>query len=539
MVLNTEKQQSKLLTQVLETLEETFQELKVYAHRNISSIGEYLCNESELVSSSTKLSCSDRTTAIEHMAEECYKDLFSGFRSSLQEFTSGFKSDFGTISNKCVLGFNKQLKTLSAEFECFEKKLDMYFETKVKINEKKMELAQKKLFIFLDTLEDYFKKTWGKKYPTGKPVLRGSVADGTKVIFPNEFDIMLPLTLPNHVEYERPVPYLLKVKMKRATHRCNDWAKLSDSVSVPFECDGNNTRRSAYDHFVLSPEKVTNQLKDMLLKFQKDEEVVKKLCDEEISLQLPRSEHFYRFGPAIDVRLVYENETGGKSQFVLDIVPFIQDTTNSQHVIRPYYTEYRFIGGGKGGQYAEVFADPQVYWRISHSSHEPDLFEHLKDKIRKPLMIWKSIILLNTGLKNPILTSYHLKNISMLLAFERQDIIANSWQTKSSTSELLDLDKFVTKWASYPLGLQVIEMGKMFCKFLRTGRMSWCFHPEHYINFRPSNAETCKNHSIEEYRESLASYMEKIISSGNWCGLIDDCKLTLVETKCPFSNNMV
>ena len=542
MVLTTYNQQDKLLNGVLETLEETFHELKVYIHQNIASIGECLYNETKLANLSSQMNLDERRAVIENMTEESYKDLLTGFTNSLKEFTRDFKSSFGTVSSQCVLGFNKQLKTLSDEYKRFETKLESYFETKVKINESKMALAEQKLNVFLRTFESYFKTTWGNSYPTGKPVLRGSVADGTKVIFPNEFDIMLPLILPDHgVDYERPVPYLLKVKLDRTSQRrrYNQWGKLSDSVSVAFEYKNNSTRKLTYDHFVLSPEKVTQKLKDMLLQFQRDENVVKKFQDEGIALQLPRSEHFYQFGPAIDVRVVYRNETDGSSQFVLDIVPFIQDTSNSQHVINPYYTEYRFIGGGKGGQYAQVFADPQVYWRISHSSHEPGLFEHLKDKIRKPLMVWKSIILLNVGLKNPILTSYHLKNVSMLLAFGRQDIIAKAWQTQSSTSETIDLDKFVTKWTSYPLGLQVIEMGKLFCRFLRDGRMAWCFHPDLHISFRPSNVETCKNHNIEGYKKSLADYMEKIIASDDWCRLIDDCTLSLEETKCPFSKHTI
>ena len=85
-----------------------------------------------------------------------------------------------------------------------------------------------------------------------------------------------------------------------------------------------------------------------MMLFFKDEYVTQSFQEHDMYLNLARSEHFYKFGPAIDVLVCYEGPQG-KGSFNVDIVPFIQEKQFGQHVINPYYSEFVFTSDGKGG----------------------------------------------------------------------------------------------------------------------------------------------------------------------------------------------
>ena len=71
------------------------------------------------------------------------------------------------------------------------------------------------------------------------------------------------------------------------------------------------------------------------------------------------------------------------------------------------------------------------------------MLDYIGFKGKEPLLIYKALILLNKNLKDPVLGSYHLKNIIFLLAFQHDCNICLfcNKQYKREDEFLKDLNK--------------------------------------------------------------------------------------------------
>ena len=121
-------------------------------------------------------------------------------------------------------------------------------------------------------------------------------------------------------------------------------------------------------------------------------------------------------------------------------------------------------------------------------------------------MVWKTIALKNTQFnKAPILNSFHLKNLVLRLAFENLNDLAQNWNNNNKDD---DFEEYMSGWASYPLALQIKEVGKRLYRFLKKGSMPWAFHDDTNVNFKSNNKEVCKDHDVPAMRLKLADYLE-------------------------------
>ena len=534
--INKMTDERKLISDVWKEVEDGFQQLKTYLKEHIGHITKYV----DIQCKSIHQSKPEKVEHVNKLKNELFGELRNSVKLIYSEKIQDFKTEFSQISNQKVLEFEKPLWSLTDQSVNLDAVLNNYYCEKVEINEECMEIATKKFTIFKDQLDEYLQTKW-KHFPTGKLVLSGSVADKTKVCLPNEFDLMLPLILPfDDIVYHRPLPHLLKVeiKMKRSQSytdkMSNEWLNM-----IEFESYTPYNATPAVTGYYVSPRAVSDKMKEIVSSFFTDESVVTNLKEHGIFMEFARSEHYYKFGPAIDILVVYDGPNG-KGSFVVDIVPYIQDLSESEKshaVINPYYTNFVFAGGAKGGHYVENFANPTIYWRRSHSSLETHLFQSMNDKIRKPLMIWKALALHNTSfIKAPILNSFHLKNIVMLLAFDELEDLALLWNNCRNGAHEPSIDKQMKKWALYPLALQIKEIGKKMYTFLRKGTTPWAFHKKLNIAFKSSNEEVCKNHDVDKMRLRLADYLEEIIAADDWEKLINEATLEVKMNECPFSH---
>uniref|UniRef100_A0A7M5VFL5 Uncharacterized protein n=2 Tax=Clytia hemisphaerica TaxID=252671 RepID=A0A7M5VFL5_9CNID len=346
---------------------------------------------------------------------------------------------------------------------------------------------------------------------------------------------MLPLILEDGVSYQQPASHLMKVmiEVEKGTQSfSNCWMYLTEEESYTAN-RVSDMKKTFNTQKYLSPRSISQKLKEIMKHFFTDENVIESLKSDGIFLNFARSEHFYKFGPAIDVLVSYQSPQGLGS-FVVDVVPFLHIASVGQHVINPYYSDFVFMSGGKAPNYIEEgFHDPTIYWRKSHSNLEHKLFQHFKEKLRIPLMIWKTLALKNSFFnKAPIVNSFHLKNVVLLLAFDRLETLSKEWVNDTGS---VNFDDFVDKWLFYPLPLQVKEVGKRLYNFFRAGTMPWAFHKNIHVKFKPKNKEICKDYNLNSMRSILADYLEDIIKSDDWCKLIHDSEITVNMNECPYS----
>lgn len=107
-----------------------------------------------------------------------------------------------------------------------EQKLNEFYYTSVVIEKTSMKAATNILNSVNLALSRYF-SIYHKSYPVGEFVLQGSVAEGLKVCEPNEFDVAIPIILPDDLfEVIKTSPGVGKIRYRKSYSYLNDWASL-------------------------------------------------------------------------------------------------------------------------------------------------------------------------------------------------------------------------------------------------------------------------------------------------------------------------
>ena len=396
-----------------------------------------------------------------------------------------------------------------------ELKLNKFYYTRVVIDKTSMKLATNMLNSVNLALRRYF-SIYHKSYPVGEFVLQGSVAEGLKVCEPNEFDVAIPIILPDDLfEVIKTFPGVgkLRYREKRYYH-LNEWAWLDVHERHLF--DDVEIQVVSY----LSPRKVGEKIKEMILEAVNNDDFKSQL-DPSITFVDQAKIHDYEFGPATEIKVGYKTNTGRQASFIVDYVANVY-VEREEHVINPYYSKEKFVSAGYDGYYSTYFADPTVYWRVSNSAKERAILDYIGFKGKEPLLIYKALILLNKNLKNPVLGSYHVKNIVFLLAFQhdRNICLCCDKQYQREDEFLKDLNK--TSFLSASLAVQIIEITKSMYQFLECGGMPWYFHQHDTMKFDLRDQKKAKLFNIPEIQASMRNYLKDIVESENWGKLIED-----------------
>ena len=395
-----------------------------------------------------------------------------------------------------------------------EEKLNEFYYTRVVIDEASMKYATNVLNSINQALRKYFSINYNY-YPVGEFFLQGSVAEGMKVCEPNEFDVTIPIILPNDFfEVIKIFPGVGKLRYRTDQSSPNFWIDL-DVVErhLYHEVEVHNGR-------YLSPLKVGKKIKEMILKAISSVDFKLQLHPSIILVDQAKI-HDYEFGPATEIKVVYETSKGSKASFIVDYVAQI-NVEREEHVINPYYSKEKYVSAGYGGYYSSYYADPTVYWRVSNSAREKAMLDYIGFEGKKPLLIYKAFILLNKNLKNPVLGSYHVKNIVLFLAFQRAKNIYSCCHKKYQTEAefLKDLNK--TSFLSASLPEQIIEITKYLYQFLKLGEMPWVFHQHDTMKFDLRDEKKAKLFNIPKIQASVRDYLKDIVNNENWGKLIED-----------------
>ena len=95
--------------------------------------------------------------------------------------------------------------------------LEDYFLNHVKIQEDSMSEARRVYDCVKLGVEEYLHQYHAVSFPTGRFIDSGSFADGIKVVAPNEFDVLVPIILPDMSHYfdrQTPLPDVAAFKVK-------------------------------------------------------------------------------------------------------------------------------------------------------------------------------------------------------------------------------------------------------------------------------------------------------------------------------------
>ena len=274
------------------------------------------------------------------------------------------------------------------ELRKLELKLNKFYYTSVVIDKISMKLATNMLNSVNLALRRYF-SIYHKSYPVGEFVLQGSVAEGLKVCEPNEFDVAIPIILPDDLfEVIKTFSGVgkLRYREKRYYH-LNEWAWLDVHERHLF--DDVEIQVASY----LSPRKVGEKIKEMILEAVNNDDFKSQL-DPSIIFVDQAKIHDYEFGPATEIKVGYKTSTGRQASFIVDYVANVY-VEREEHVINPYYSKEKFVSAGYAGYYSTYFADPTVYWRVSNSAKERAILDYIGFKGKEPLLIYKALILLN------------------------------------------------------------------------------------------------------------------------------------------------
>ena len=398
-----------------------------------------------------------------------------------------------------------------------EQRLNEFYYTSVVIDETSMKSAINILNSVNIALRRYF-KIYHQSYPVGEFVLQGSVAEGLKVCEPNEFDVAIPIILPDDLfEVIKTFPGVGKLRYgekRYYQHHLNDWAWLDVHERHLFDEVEIHVAR------YLSPRKVGEKMKEMILKAVNSDDFKSQLDSSIISVDQAKI-HDYEFGPATEIKVGYKTRTGRQASFIVDYVAQVH-VEREEHVINPYYSTEKYVSSGYSGYYSTYFADPTVYWRVSNSGKERAMLDYIGLKGKEPLLIYKALILLNKNLKNPVLGSYHVKNIIFLLAFQhdRNTCLSCDKQYQGEDEFLKDLNQ--TSFLSASLAVQIIEITKYMYQFLECGEMPWYFHPHDNMKFDLRDQKKAKLFNIPQIQASVRDYLKDIVENENWGKLIED-----------------
>ena len=324
---------------------------------------------------------------------------------------------------------------ISKKLKKLEQKLNEFYYTSVVIEKTSMKAATNILNSVNLALSRYF-SIYHKSYPVGEFVLQGSVAEGLKVCEPNEFDVAIPIILPDDLfEVIKTSPGVGKIRYRKIYSYLNDWASLD--VNERHLTDEIEMQVASY----LSPCKVGEKIKEMILEAVNSDDFKSQLDPSIIFVTLAKI-HDYEFGPATEIKVGYKTSAGRQASFIVDYVAQVH-VEREEHVINPYYSKEKYLSAGYSGYHSTYVADPRVYWRVSNSEKERAMLDYIGFKGKEPLLIYKALILLNKNLKNPVLGSYHLKNIIFLLAFQHDCNICLfcNKQYKREDEFLKDLNK--------------------------------------------------------------------------------------------------
>ena len=395
-----------------------------------------------------------------------------------------------------------------------EEKLNEFYHISVVIEEASMKYAINVLNSINQDLRKCFSINY-KHYPVEEFFLQGSVAEGMKVCEPNEFDVTIPIILPNDwFEVIKIFPGVGKPRYRENRFSSNYWIDLD--VHERHLYDEVEVHNGRY----LSPLKVGKKIKDMIFKAISSVDFKLQLHPSIILVDQAKI-HDYEFGPATEIKVVYETNNGSQASFIVDYVAQIR-FEREEHVINPYYSKEKYVSAGYGGYYSSYYPDPTVYWRVSNSAREKPMLDYIGFEGKKPLLIYKALILLNKNLKNPVFGSYHVKNIVLLLAFQRAKNIYSCCHKKYQTEAEFLMDLHKTSFLSASLPEQIMEVTKHLYQFLERGEMPCVLHQHDTMKFDLRDEKKAKLFDIPKIQTSVRDYLKAIVNNENWGKLIED-----------------
>ena len=239
--------------------------------------------------------------------------------------------------------------------------------------------------------------------------------------------------------------------------------------------------------------------------------------------------HEFTYGPAADVKITYMDFYGNEKVMSIDFGGFVKlGARKEEHVVNPYYTVAEYISTGCGGKWSEAYADPTMFWRRSYSNTENRLIEKSGMKVKQALMIYKALLLRNKRLRNDIVSSYYIKNIAFILAFEGlAEVVA-----KSRALDCTDLEDVLNTrivestalghWTSQRLSLQFVAMTKYLYEFVDAGKMPWALEPRVFLHFETRDQKKSNRIDIPQLRGTMKEYLREIVEEEKWVKLIED-----------------
>ena len=404
-------------------------------------------------------------------------------------------------------------------------KLNEFYYNKVVIDEASMQYATNVLNSVNQALKKYL-DIHHKYYPVGEFILQGSVAEGLKVCKPNEFDVSIPVLLPNDFfEAINDSPGTGKFMYKIDEDHSNLWTYLDVHEKHGYdEIETHNQR-------FLSPQKIGKKIKEMIFEAL-DRDEFKSELDPAILLVDEAKVHDYEFGPATEIKVLYTTRQGFQASFIIDYVVQVQ-IERKEHVISPYYSKEKYVYTGYGGYYSTYFEDPLVYWRVSYSGREKAIIDYVGLKGTKPLLIYKALILLNEKLKNPILGTYHMKNIYFLLTFQTDRNICSCCEKADQAEEEYLKGLKESSFLSASLPEQFIYFTKYLYQFFEKGEMPWFFHQHDMMKFDSRDEKKARHFDIPGIQASVRDYMKDIVENEHWSKLIEDATGHVSLRGCP------
>ena len=425
-----------------------------------------------------------------------------------------------------IIGLIAMWKEYQRKLGKLGEKLNEFYYNKVVIDKASMHFATNILNSVNQALKKYLDINH-KYYPVGEFILQGSVAEGLKVCKPNEFDVSIPVLLPDDLfEAVKDSPGIGKFRYKNEEDYSNLWTYLDVHEKHGYdEIETHNQR-------FLSPQKVGEKIKEMIFEAL-DSADFKSELDSAILLVDEAKVHDYEFGPATEIKVLYKTSNGFQASFIIDYVVQVQ-IDREKHVISPYYSKEKYVNSGYGGYYSTYFEDPLVYWRVSNSAREKAIISYVGLEGTKPLLIYKALILLNEKFKNPILGTYHMKNIFFLLAFrsERNICLCCKKQYQTEEEYLKDLKK--SSFLSSSLPEQFIGFTKYMYQFFEKGEMPWFFHQHDMMKFDSRDEKKARHFDIPKIQASVRDYLKDIVEKEHWDKLIEDAADHVSLRGCPF-----
>ncbi|CAH1786902.1 unnamed protein product [Owenia fusiformis] len=425
----------------------------------------------------------------------------------------------------------QQLKQTQMEQEMLQLqvKLDNYYEQFAKIDDTKMKDAMDVVETVRKNIQEFF-ETRLPNYPVGRIVLSGSTADHTKVITPEEFDYMIPLKIPKGIfqidNPSRPLyNQIVLVQQKEKAANWNGWCDLIVHYTKTYDDE------MIEDKYYLSPKKVAVKIQDLLERILNSWIKEFKLPDRVIEIRQVKPVDL-TYGPNTTLQVTYDLRP--QKRFDVDFTGYIQTDDNClPHVVNKSYDKQSmpvFIKNSCGPGYEPEtlleFLDPVIYWRKSFSFAESQLVgdPKLEENMRKCLMIYKAIFHNNSNFHDDVLTSYHLKNIVLNLAYERDTLKQDTEIDTPDSIETVPTPAFTrmpevnaikpytstpNKWLEKSLPEQFISVLNSLLMFVRYGRMPWHFDSNVTLVFDIGNPKKTRQSRCCETKEKTSQIFDR------------------------------